>query len=178
MQLDLPDSRASLFSANFLEIEVTRPSTHGFGNKRYTDYEVRMRTNLPVFKLKEFKCRRRYSDFDWLKGRFHLRFWGPFISSAMQKCGRGVRFRVRDCSNLARQAYRSNQSFTRDPAGQQIGGVRNHRRKNVLACLYPNRKLENERKKRKCSFGPLDRDQENGPDQRAGVARQGRAAVF
>ena len=29
--------------ANFLEIEVLNPETHGFGNKRYTDYEVRMK---------------------------------------------------------------------------------------------------------------------------------------
>ena len=53
--------------ANFLEIEVTSPRTHGVGNKRFTDYEVRMRTNLPAFKVKEFRCRRRYSDFVWLR---------------------------------------------------------------------------------------------------------------
>lgn len=53
--------------------------------KRFTDYEVRMRTNLPIFRydfdflsttwilnlllsrLKEFSTRRRYSDFAWLK---------------------------------------------------------------------------------------------------------------
>ncbi len=46
---------------------MTKPQTHGLAAKRYTDYEVRLRTNLPVFKLKEFKCRRRYSDFEWLK---------------------------------------------------------------------------------------------------------------
>merc|ERR1712117_759232 len=53
--------------ANFLEIEVTSPRTHGVGNKRFADYEVRMRTNLPAFKVKEFRCRRRYSDFVWLR---------------------------------------------------------------------------------------------------------------
>jgi hypothetical protein len=26
-----------------------------------------MQTNLPIFKQKEFSCRRRYSDFEWLK---------------------------------------------------------------------------------------------------------------
>ena len=56
-----------LHLANFLEIEVTSPRTHGVGNKRFTDYEVRMRTNLPAFKIKEFRCRRRYSDFVWLR---------------------------------------------------------------------------------------------------------------
>jgi sorting nexin-3/12 len=29
--------------ANFLEIDVINPITHGVGSKRYTDYEVRMK---------------------------------------------------------------------------------------------------------------------------------------
>lgn len=53
--------------ANFLEIDVCNPITHGVAKNRYTDYEVRMRTNLPVFKLKESSVRRRYSDFEWLR---------------------------------------------------------------------------------------------------------------
>ncbi|XP_041354053.1 sorting nexin-12-like [Gigantopelta aegis] len=53
--------------ANFLEIDMCNPQTHGVGKKRYTDYELRMRTNLPVFKLKESTSRRRYSDFEWLR---------------------------------------------------------------------------------------------------------------
>ncbi|XP_071113047.1 sorting nexin-12-like [Haliotis cracherodii] len=53
--------------ANFLEIDVCTPQTHGIGKKRYTDYEMRLRTNLPVFKLKESSVRRRYSDFEWLR---------------------------------------------------------------------------------------------------------------
>ncbi|XP_076317514.1 sorting nexin-12-like isoform X1 [Tachypleus tridentatus] len=53
--------------ANFLEIDVLNPITHGVARKRYTDYEVRMRTNLPVFKMKESSVRRRYSDFEWLR---------------------------------------------------------------------------------------------------------------
>ena len=32
--------------ANFLEIDVINPITHGIGNKRYTDYEVRMKVIL------------------------------------------------------------------------------------------------------------------------------------
>ena len=32
--------------ANFLEIDVINPITHGIGNKRYTDYEVRMKVKL------------------------------------------------------------------------------------------------------------------------------------
>ncbi len=46
---------------------MLNPETHGIGKKRYTDYEVRMKTNLPVFKLKESSVRRRYSDFEWLR---------------------------------------------------------------------------------------------------------------
>ncbi|KAH7948261.1 hypothetical protein HPB52_019983 [Rhipicephalus sanguineus] len=53
--------------ANYLEIDVGNPMTHGVARKRYTDYEVRMRTNLPVFKNKESTVRRRYSDFEWLR---------------------------------------------------------------------------------------------------------------
>jgi len=52
--------------ANFLEIDLSKPEVHGFGNKRFCDYEVKMKTNLPVFKLKEATVRRRYSDFEWL----------------------------------------------------------------------------------------------------------------
>jgi len=53
--------------ANFLEIDIVNAETHGYGKEKYTDYEVRMKTNLPVFKVKECSLRRRYSDFDWLK---------------------------------------------------------------------------------------------------------------
>eukprot|EP00051_Salpingoeca_urceolata_P027368 m.481186 g.481186 ORF g.481186 m.481186 type:complete len:151 (+) comp22077_c0_seq1:205-657(+) len=53
--------------ANFLEIDVCNPQTHGFGRARYTDYEIRVKTNLPVFKLKESQVRRRFSEFDWLR---------------------------------------------------------------------------------------------------------------
>lgn len=40
---DLEDAYAP--PANFLEIDVLNPETHGVGNKRYTDYELRMRVN-------------------------------------------------------------------------------------------------------------------------------------
>lgn len=53
--------------ANFLEIDVVNPITHGDARTRYTDYEVKMKTNLPVFKLKDSSVRRRYSDFEWLR---------------------------------------------------------------------------------------------------------------
>jgi len=53
--------------ANFLEIDVINPITHGVANRRYTDYECRLKTNLPVFRVKESSVRRRYSDFEWLR---------------------------------------------------------------------------------------------------------------
>jgi hypothetical protein len=33
--------------ANFLEIDVVNPITHGIARNRYTDYEVRMRVSVP-----------------------------------------------------------------------------------------------------------------------------------
>jgi len=53
--------------ANYLEITVADAKTYGEGRKRWTDYKVSMRTNLPIFKVKETTVRRRYSDFKWLK---------------------------------------------------------------------------------------------------------------
>ncbi|XP_029966144.1 sorting nexin-3 [Salarias fasciatus] len=53
--------------SNFLEIDVSNPETVGVGRSRYTTYEVRLKTNLPIFKLKESCVRRRYSDFEWLR---------------------------------------------------------------------------------------------------------------
>ena len=37
--------------ANFLEIDVVNPITHGLGTKRYTDYEVRMRVRTEQAKV-------------------------------------------------------------------------------------------------------------------------------
>ncbi|XP_014910393.1 sorting nexin-3 [Poecilia latipinna] len=53
--------------SNFLEIDVSNPETVGVGRGRYTTYEVRLKTNLPIFKQKESCVRRRYSDFEWLR---------------------------------------------------------------------------------------------------------------
>lgn len=53
--------------SNFLEIDVRSPQTIGAGRTRYTAYAVQMKTNLPIFKLKESCVTRRYSDFEWLK---------------------------------------------------------------------------------------------------------------
>ncbi|EER31029.1 sorting nexin GRD19 [Candida tropicalis MYA-3404] len=48
---------------NFLEIEVRNPLTHGYGSNLFTDYEIVCRTNIPAFKKRNSKVRRRYSDF-------------------------------------------------------------------------------------------------------------------
>ncbi|XP_078492855.1 sorting nexin-12-like [Ciona intestinalis] len=62
---DLSDAYS--LPANFLEIEVSDPVTHGVGwRNRFTDYAIKVQTNLPVFKHKESSVRRRYSDFEWL----------------------------------------------------------------------------------------------------------------
>ena len=42
--------------ANFLEIDVINPITHGVGAKRYTDYEVRMKV-----------CKRKYYSYSKIK---------------------------------------------------------------------------------------------------------------
>lgn len=41
--------------ANFLEIDVVNPITHGVGKKRYSDYEVRMKVIINIMQI----CRLR-----------------------------------------------------------------------------------------------------------------------
>lgn len=53
--------------ANYLEISVNDPVTHGEGRTRFTDFRMEMKTNMPVFKLREVSVRRRYSEFKWLR---------------------------------------------------------------------------------------------------------------
>lgn len=48
---------------NFLEIEVRNPVTHNLGGNPYTDYEIVCRTNIPAFRKRQSRIRRRYSDF-------------------------------------------------------------------------------------------------------------------
>ena len=45
---------------------MSNPQTVGVGQGRFTTYEIRVKTNLPIFKLKESSIR-RYSDFEWLQ---------------------------------------------------------------------------------------------------------------
>jgi len=53
--------------ANYLEICVSDPITHGEGRARFTDFRVETKTNMPVFKVRERSVRRRYSEFAWLR---------------------------------------------------------------------------------------------------------------
>ncbi len=46
---------------------MCNPQTHTLGTKRFTDYEVRVRTNLSVLGRRDSTTRRRYSDFVWLR---------------------------------------------------------------------------------------------------------------
>jgi sorting nexin-3/12 len=52
---------------NFLEIEVKNPQTHQIRGEVFTDYEIVCRTNIPAFKKRNSRIRRRYSDFVALK---------------------------------------------------------------------------------------------------------------
>ncbi|CDK28549.1 unnamed protein product [Kuraishia capsulata CBS 1993] len=57
---------------NFLEIAVINPITHGTGSGMYTDYEIVCKTNIPAFKKKSSRVRRRYSDFDSFRKTLEL----------------------------------------------------------------------------------------------------------
>lgn len=59
-----PRSFASEYNMpeNFLEVEVCNPRTHGT-RSMYTDYEIKLKSNIPIFKA-ESSVRRRYSDFE------------------------------------------------------------------------------------------------------------------
>lgn len=46
--------------------QVRNPQTH-YGNETFTDYEIICRTNIPAFKKRNSKVRRRYSDFVTLR---------------------------------------------------------------------------------------------------------------
>ena len=58
-----PSSNWFSVLANYLEISLSDAETHGEGRARFTDFKLEMRTNMPVFKMKEVSVRRRYSDF-------------------------------------------------------------------------------------------------------------------
>ena len=45
--------------ANYLEISVNDPVTHGEGRTRFTDFRMEMKTNMPVFKVSESGWRMR-----------------------------------------------------------------------------------------------------------------------
>ena len=54
--------------ANFLEIDISKPKIHGFGNKRFCDYEVRMKTNLETCHHQAYIVAK--TKFEHLKARY------------------------------------------------------------------------------------------------------------
>lgn len=54
------------FFSNFFEIDVSNLQMVGVGWGCFIIYEIRVKINFFIFKLKEFIVRRRYSDFEWL----------------------------------------------------------------------------------------------------------------
>ena len=48
--------------ANFLEIDVINPITHGMGNKRYTDYECRLKVSKKSLGYDFFINRNKIDD--------------------------------------------------------------------------------------------------------------------
>ena len=40
--------------ANFLEIDLVNAETHGIGNRRYTDYELKMRVSICAVGLQKY----------------------------------------------------------------------------------------------------------------------------
>ncbi|KAH9392202.1 Sorting nexin-12 [Tyrophagus putrescentiae] len=73
-------------------LTCSNPVTHGIARNRYTDYEVRMRSNLPIFKLKESIVRRRYSDFEWLRNELERdsKIVGIFEEEFIEERKRGL----------------------------------------------------------------------------------------
>ncbi|KAH3687197.1 hypothetical protein WICPIJ_001827 [Wickerhamomyces pijperi] len=83
LQFTIPDAatstkpsikQQSVYAApeNFLEIEVSNPQTHGLGSSQYTDYLVTCRTSIPLFRIKESRVPRRYSEFEKFKKLLEL----------------------------------------------------------------------------------------------------------
>ncbi|KAH3666188.1 hypothetical protein OGAPHI_004377 [Ogataea philodendri] len=50
----------------YIETEVSSPITEYDGQNPYTSYLIKIRTNGPTFKQKDYQLRRRYSDFNFL----------------------------------------------------------------------------------------------------------------
>ena len=65
----LPNQSSYSTPENYLELRVKNPiiETPDNGTNGYTTYEVHMKTNLPMFKVKESIVRRRYKDFEIFK---------------------------------------------------------------------------------------------------------------
>ncbi|XP_052026838.1 sorting nexin-3-like isoform X3 [Apodemus sylvaticus] len=78
-----PQNRNDIYRppSNFLKMDRSNQQTSGFGRGRFTTYEIRVKTNLPIFKLMESTVRRRYSDFEWLRSELERESKGRWSSS-------------------------------------------------------------------------------------------------
>lgn len=72
--------------ANFLEVDVVCPETHGVGKKRYTDYEVRMRVSQLVMSVPVLEgLKWNFQDRMFPKGVEYLEFSDYFAALRLPK---------------------------------------------------------------------------------------------
>ncbi|XP_024433928.2 sorting nexin-3-like [Desmodus rotundus] len=81
-----PQNRKDAYwlTSNFLEIDVSNPQRVGVTWGHFSTYEIRVKTDLPIFKLKESTVRRRYSDFEWLRSESERESKGRWSSSGTE----------------------------------------------------------------------------------------------
>ncbi|KAB0388885.1 hypothetical protein E2I00_007780, partial [Balaenoptera physalus] len=76
--------------SNFLEIDVSNPQTVRVGRGRFTTYEIRVKTNLPIFKLKESAVRRYIPGKAFLRQLSFRRDDGIFDDSFIEERKQGL----------------------------------------------------------------------------------------
>ncbi|RZB40782.1 sorting nexin-2 [Asbolus verrucosus] len=71
----------------FLEISITEPQKVGEGMSAYMAYRVKTKTNMPIFKKREFSVTRRFSDFLGLHDKLSEKYLkvGRIIPPAPEK---------------------------------------------------------------------------------------------
>ncbi|XP_044265550.1 sorting nexin-2 [Tribolium madens] len=86
----LPDTMEQVEAAHgdqFLEISITEPQKVGDGMGAYMAYRVTTKTNMPIFKKREFSVTRRFSDFLGLHDKLSEKYLkvGRIIPPAPEK---------------------------------------------------------------------------------------------
>lgn len=79
-------------SDQFIEISITQPLKVGEGMSSYMAYKVTTRTNMTLFKKRDFEVMRRFSDFLGLHEKLTERYLkvGRIIPPAPEKNALGV----------------------------------------------------------------------------------------